>query len=314
MNRPVEPGRFALGCAPLGNLYRATDDQTAFEVVDTAWSRGVRVFDTAPLYGHGLSESRVGAALAARPREEFLLASKVGRLLVADDPAVSAAPTIFADVPPVHPVFDFSGDGVLRSVEESLGRLGLDRIDIVHVHDPDDHLDEAALGAFPALVRLRDEGVIGAIGLGTNTVAVGDRFVGAVDLDWLLLAGRHTLLEPAGALPLFERCIQEQVQVMAAGVFNSGVLARPVAGAPFDYAPAPARVLERAQRMAAVCAGRGVPLAAAAVQFPLRHPAVRLVVVGAASAAEVDDDVSMLDVAVPDALWSELAAMGAGDR
>jgi D-threo-aldose 1-dehydrogenase len=298
-------GGLGLGCAPLGNLYRAVDDEVAAATVDAAWDRGVRLFDTAPLYGHGLSEARLGAALAARPRDEYLLATKVGRLLV---PGPTPDDSIFAATPPVVPVFDFSADGVRRSVDESLERLGLDRIDLLHVHDPEDHLDRAEAEAFPALLRLRDEGVIGAVGVGTNFAAVAARFVGRVDLDCVLLAGRCTLLDRTGPAVVFDACVEHGVRVIAAGVFNSGVLAAPGPGAHFDYAPAPPDVLSRAERLRATCASFGVPLAAAAVQFPLRHPAVDTVLVGAQSPAEIREDADLLDVAIPDDLWPALAA------
>lgn len=305
----VEIGRLALGCAPLGNLFDPVTDGDARATVDAAWDRGVRLFDTAPLYGHGLSERRLGAALRGRPRDEYLVATKVGRLLV---PLAEGEPqdeTIFVDVPPVRPVFDFSGDGVLRSVEDSLERLGLDRIDVLHVHDPDDHLDEAETGAFPALVRLRDEGVVGAIGLGTNLASVASRFVGRVDLDWLLLAGRCSLLDRSGPTEVFEACAGHDVKVLAAGVFNSGVLAAPAPGASFHYAPVPDDVLARVVQMEAACAAHGVPLAAAAIQLPLRYEVVRAVLVGARTAAEVDEDVSLLDLPIPAELWEALASI-----
>lgn len=302
--------KLGLGCAPLGNLYRATTDEGAQATIDAAWEAGVRLFDTAPLYGHGLSEVRTGRALRPRPREDYALSTKVGRLLVPDPGGAAAREAIFEDVPPLRPVFDFSSDGVRRSIEESLTRLGLDRLDVVHLHDPDDHIDQAIAEAHPALVRLRDEGTIGAIGLGTNFADVAERFVGVVDLDWLLLAGRHTLLEQTGTGALFSRCEDLGIGVLAAAVLNSGILADPVPGAPYDYAPAPAAVLARAQRMQAVCARHGVPLAAAALQFPLRHPAVTMVLVGAATAAEVAEDARLLDLPIPAACWQDLAAEG----
>ncbi len=305
----VQIGRMALGCAPLGNLYEAVTDGNARATVDAAWERGVRLFDTAPLYGHGLSERRLGLALSERPRDEYWLATKVGRLLVPLGGEEDQEDTIFADIPNVRPVFDFSRNGVLRSVEESLERLGLDRIDLLHVHDPDDHLDEAEAGAFSALVRLRDEGVVGAIGLGTNLASVAAHFVGRVDLDWLLLAGRCTLLDTTGPQEVFEACESHDVAVLAAGVFNSGVLAAPAPGASFHYAPVPDDVLARVRRMEAACSERGVPLAAAAIQLPLRHPAVQAVLVGARSAAEVDEDVALLDAPIPEDLWEVLASI-----
>jgi D-threo-aldose 1-dehydrogenase len=305
----AEVGRIALGCAALGNLYDAVTDEDAEATVEAAWVRGVRLFDTAPLYGHGLSEVRLGRALAGRPREEYVLATKVGRRLVPLGAGELPEPTIFADVPPVQPVFDFSREGVLRSLDASLERLGVDHIDLLHVHDPDDHLDEAEAGAFPALIRLRDEGVVRAIGLGTTLASVADRIVGRVDLDWLLLAGRCTLLDRSGPDEVFDRCVEHGVRVLAAGVFNSGVLAAPTEGATFHYAPAPPDVLARVHAMEAACQPYGVPLAAAAVQLPLRQPAVDTVLVGARTAAEVHQDADLLDVQIPAELWEVLAAL-----
>lgn len=302
----VDPGRLALGCAPLGNLYEPVTDDDADAAVDAAWAHGVRLFDTAPLYGHGLSEARLGRALSSRPRDEFLLATKVGRLLVPLPEGDHGDPTIFADIPPVRPVFDFSADAVVRSIESSLERLGLDRVDLVHVHDPDDHLAEAESGAFAALAALRDQGVVRAVGLGTNSASVAAHFVGRVDLDWLLLAGRCTLLDRSGPVEVFDRCERNGVAVLAAGVFNSGVLAAPAEGAWFHYAPVPPEVLSRVRTIEAVCRDHDVPIAAAAIQLPLRHAVVDTVLVGARSAAEVDQDAELLDVPIPDELWAAL--------
>jgi D-threo-aldose 1-dehydrogenase len=304
----ADVGRLALGGAPLGNMFEPVAEDDAKATVDAAWARGVRFFDTAPLYGHGLSEIRIGRALAGRPRDEYVLSTKVGRLLVPVGDR-QPDPTIFTDVPPVQPEFDFSHDGALRSVEASLERLGVDRIDLLHVHDPDDHLDEAEAGAFAALLRLREEGVVRAIGLGTNETAVANRFVGRVDLDWLLLAGRCTLLDRSGPEEVFDRCVEHGVQILAAGVFNSGVLAAPAAGASFFYAPVPPAVLDRVQAMENLCAEFGVPLAAAAIQFPLRMRGVDTVLVGARTAAEIDQDADLLDVPIPAQLWPALDAL-----
>lgn len=297
-----------LGGAALGNLYDAVTETDADATVAAAWARGVRLFDTAPLYGHGLSESRLGRALAGFPCDETIISTKVGRVLVPDDDA--GADTIFADVPPVRPVFDFSAAGVEASLAASMERLGTDRFDIVHVHDPDDHLDVAVAETYPALTRWRDEGVVGAIGLGTNLASVADHVLdavadGRVELDWLLLAGRYTLLDRSGA-DVLDRCADLGVQVIAAGVFNSGLLAAPSDDAHFHYAPAPADVVAGAQRLASVCAGHGVPLAAAALQFAARHPAVSMVLPGARSAAEIDEDIDLFELEIPETLWSEL--------
>jgi D-threo-aldose 1-dehydrogenase len=309
MTRIGDVGRLALGGAPIGNLFEAVAERDALATVDAAWARGVRLFDTAPLYGHGLSEVRLGRALSGRPRDGYVLATKVGRLLTPVGADEVRDPTIFADVPAVQPVFDFSSDGVRRSVEASLERLAVDRIDLLHVHDPDDHLDAAEAGAFPALIRLRDEGVVNAVGLGTNLASVANRFVGRVDLDWLLLAGRCTLLDQSGPEEVFDRCVEHDVRILAAGVFNSGVLAAPAAGASFHYAPVPPDVLARVRAMQAACAAHDVPLAAAALQFPLRVPGVDTVLVGARTAAEIDEDADLLDLPIPDELWDALAIL-----
>jgi D-threo-aldose 1-dehydrogenase len=275
-----------LGCAPLGGLYSPVSEDDARATIDRAWELGLRAFDTAPLYGSGLSEQRVGAALRERPRHQFILSTKVGRLLRAGEP-----------------VFDFSYDGALRSLEESLERLGLDRVDVVLIHDPDDHADDALAGAYPALERLRAEGVVGAIGVGMNQWEIPARFVRETDIDCVLLAGRYTLLDRSGERELLPLCAERNVDVIAAGVFNSGVLA---GGGHYDDAPAPPEVLERARRLAETCARHGVPLEAAAVQFPLRHPAVTRVLVGCRSAAEVEEDVRLARLELPAELWSDL--------
>lgn len=298
----LTPERLVLGCAPLGGLFETVTDDDATATVDAAWDHGIRWFDTAPLYGHGTSERRLGAALAGRPRDDYVLCTKVGRVLEAGtDPD-----TIFRDVPDVRPRFDFSADGVRRSLEASLERLGVDRIDVVHVHDPDDHLDAAIAEAYPALQRLVDEGVIGAIGLGTNTPAVAERVLQEVAIDHLLLAGRITLLDRSGldaVLPLAE---SRGVGVLAAGVFNSGLLADPTPGAPFHYAPAPDDVVATAARLRTLATAADTSLLAAAVQYPARFSGVTRVVVGARSPAEVAADVGAAAEAVPESLWPEL--------
>lgn len=303
---PVEVTRLGLGCAPLANLYSAVSVEAAAGTVGAAWAHGLRFFDTAPLYGHGLSELRLGAALASLDRDAATVATKVGRLLV-PDAGLPPADTIFTDLPPVRPEFDFSRNGVLRSLEASLQRLGLDRVDVLHVHDPDDYLDQAIAEAFPALRDLRDQGVVGAIGAGMNHAAPLARIVREAGVDCVLVAGRHTLLEQTGALDLLDLCAERNVSVIAAGVFNSGLLADPyVAGATYDYAAAPPDVVARAQALARVCADHDAPLRAAALQFPLRHPAVTSVVVGARSKAEIDDNVALFRHPIPADLWSAL--------
>ena len=304
----VRVTRFALGCAPLGGLYEPVGEARARATVDEAWRRGVRTFDTAPHYGAGVSELRLGAALRERPREELVLSTKVGRVLV--EPGATPSASMFAEDSGLERRFDFGADGVRRSLEDSLGRLGLDRADVVHVHDPDDHLEEAIGSALPALAALRDEGVIGAIGAGMNAVAPLLRIVREADVDCILLAGRHTLLDQTALPELLPLCLERGVSVLAAGVLNSGVLADPRDGATFDYEPAGAAVLERARRIGAVCARHGVALPVAATAFPLRHPAVACVLVGARSSREVADDVDGVLRALPDALWADLVSAG----
>ncbi len=297
-----------LGCAPIGNMFKSLTDDDAIETVHAAFDAGMRMFDTAPLYGHGLSERRLGLALAALPRDELTVCTKVGRLLAAGEDDDS----IFHDVPPVHPVFDFSADGAHRSLEASLERLGLDRIDIVHVHDPDDHADEALAGAFVALRRWRDEGVVQKIGAGMNQSALLTRFVREADIDCVLLAGRYTLLEQPALADLLPLCADTGTEVFAAGVFNSGLLANPEPGAHYNYAPAPADLVARARQLRAICARHGVPLTAAALQFPARHPAVSIVLTGARSVAEVQANAADAGRPIPDELWDELAMSSEG--
>jgi D-threo-aldose 1-dehydrogenase len=300
--------RIGLGGAPIGGLFSAVDEDAALATIDTAYARGLRLFDTAPLYGHGLSEQRLGRVLASRPRDDFVLATKVGRLLRPD--VTPDHDTLFRGTPPVGPVFDFSYDGALRSIDESLERLGLDRVDIVHVHDPDDHYDEALRGAFPALARLRDEGAISAVGAGMNQVEMLERFAREADFDCFLVAGRYTLLDQSALTTLLPLCVERGIGVIIGGVYNSGILAGPSAGSTFDYHPAPPNWLERALALEAACNGHDVPLKAAALQFPLAHPAVSSMLLGARSSEELDESVELLSVEIPGDLWADLRRAG----
>jgi D-threo-aldose 1-dehydrogenase len=296
--------RLGLGTAPLAGLYRAVDESDAIKVIDRAWQMGLRFFDTAPLYGHGLGEMRVGRALRERPRNEFTLSTKVGRLLRADVPPEPGQS--FRGTPPVNPTFDFSYEGVMRSVEESRERLGLERLDVLHIHDPDNHYDEAIKGAYPALAKLRADGAIGAVGAGMNQSEMLARFAREGDFDCFLLAGRYTLLEQGALDELLPLCRERGITIIAGGVYNSGILADPNPRAHYNYAAAPAHLLERAQRLGDVCARHRVPLKAAAIQFPLGHPAVSTVVIGCRSVAQLEDSVAMFEVDIPPALWTEL--------
>jgi len=296
-----------LGLAPLGGLYAPLSDEEARAALEAAWHSGIRAFDTAPHYGAGLSESRLGSLISAYPRSQMIISSKVGRLLV---PANSDVEGVhgFYGTPPLSRVFDFSAAGVKRSVVESCARLGVDRLDIALIHDPDEHFAEALGQSLPALVDLRDEGVVGAIGVAMNQAGMLSRFVREAAIDCVMVAGRWSLLDRGAGEELLPLCLEREVGVLVGGVFNSGILARPGPGATFDYAPAPPELLARAWRMQDVCSAQGVPLRAAALQFPLRHPAVSAVVVGARSAAEIVEDVTDFDRELTAELWEELDA------
>jgi D-threo-aldose 1-dehydrogenase len=298
--------RFGLGTAPLAGLFEAVDEATGVGVIERAWESGIRFFDTAPLYGHGLAEMRLGKVLKQKPRDEFTLASKVGRLLRAD--ALPEPGQSWRGTPPVNPVFDFSYDGVMRSFEESMERLGLDRIDILHIHDPDNHYDAALAGAYRALDRLRSDGAIGAVSAGMNQAEMLTRFAREGDFDCFLLAGRYTLLDQVALKELLPECIKRGIAIIAGGVYNSGILADPKPGAHYNYQTAPAELLERARRIRDVCTRNGVPLKAAATQFPLGHPAVTCVVVGCRNAAQLDESLAMFEFEIPPQLWRDLKA------
>jgi D-threo-aldose 1-dehydrogenase len=294
----VRVTRLGLGTGPIGRPYEDAATRAPQETVERAWELGIRFFDTAPYYGEGRAERLLGEALRVYPRDEAVFATKVGRLIRPDAAGEPQA------------VFDFSSDATLRSLEESLERLGLDRVDVLHIHDPDDHYDSARDECFPALARLRDEGVIGAIGVGMNQAEMLARFVRETGIDCVLLAGRYTILEQPGLEELLPLCVERGVSVIAAGVFNSGVLADPDGAPEYNYAPAPAEVVARARALAAVCARHGVTLKAAAIQFPLAHPAVATALVGCRSAAEIEEDVALLRTEVPGALWDDLKGEG----
>ena len=304
--------RLGFGAAPIGNLYGAVSDDEAFAAVDAAWESGVRYFDTAPHYGLGLSERRLGAALAGRARGEFVVSTKVGRVLEPFDGGGDDLANGF-DVPAsFRRVWDFSADGVRRSLESSLERLGIDRVDVVYLHDPDEHWDEAVSQGIPALVALRDEGVVGAIGVGMNQWEMPARFVRETDVDVVMLAGRYTLVEQAALGEFLPLCLERGVAVVAAGVFNSGLLSRAVVAddAKYDYADAPASLLEKARRIASVCGSYGVTLPQVAIQFALGHPAVRSVVVGSRNGEQMVENAAAFSAVVPGELWEALRENG----
>lgn len=298
------------GASQLGNFGRAVSDEEARAVVDEAWRLGIRYFDTAPHYGLGLSERRLGAALADRPRDQYVLSTKVGRLLEPNPDGADLQDDDGFVVPATtRRVWDFSRDGILRSIEESLSRLGVDRIDIAYLHDPDDHWGAASTTGVETLVELRDEGVLGAIGAGMNQAAMLAEFVRRCDVDVVMAAGRYTLLDQSAAEELLPLAVERGVAVVAAAVYNSGLLSssRPAAGARFDYQEAGGDVVARARELADICERHGVSLPEAAIAFPLRHEAVCSVVAGMRSPEQAASTVERYEALIPETLWDELA-------
>ncbi|MFE2045624.1 aldo/keto reductase [Streptomyces sp. NPDC059477] len=308
---PTPAAALALGAAPLGNLFTALTDEQAYETVAAARRQGIRAFDTAPHYGLGLSERRLGAALRGHPRTEFTVSTKVGRRLEPiDGPTGDDLANGFA-VPATHRrVWDFTADGVRRTLESSLERLGLDRVDTVYLHDADHHAEQAFREGYPALEKLRAEGVVDAIGAGMNQTAMLTRFVRDTDIDVVLCAGRYTLLDQSALTELLPAARERNVSVVLGGAFNSGLLADPKPGSTYDYAAAPPDLLARALRLKAVAERHGTTLRAAALAFCAAHPAVAAVLVGTRSAAETDDCAEQFRRAVPAAFWRELVHEG----
>lgn len=285
-------------------------DEQAHAAVRAAWQRGIRYFDTAPHYGLGLSERRLGAALRAYDRARYTVSTKVGRRL---DPADGTGDDLahgFAVPATHHRVWDFTADGVRRTLEASLERLGLDRVDLVLLHDPDDHAEQAFREGYPALEKLRAEGVVGAIGAGMNQAEMLTRFVRDTDVDVVLCAGRYTLLDQGAATELLPEAERRGVSVVVGGPFNSGLLADPTPRATYDYTRAPQELLDRAVRIKEVAERHGTTLRAAALAFCSAHPAVASVLAGARTAAEVHDCADQFEATVPDAFWRELHEAG----
>jgi D-threo-aldose 1-dehydrogenase len=317
----IDDAPFGLGGAPLGNLFAPVAQEAAIALIGHAWSGGVRYFDTAPHYGSGLSERRFGAALSGIARDSYVLSTKVGRRL-APDPKAPREQHGYVDVPPFVQRWDYSYDGTLACVEESLARLGVGRIDYVFIHDvaPDAHganasarFAEAMDGAVPALTRLKAQGAIAGFGLGVNLCQVCVDALAHADLDVLLVAGRYTLLDQSALAELLPRCLARGTRVIVGGPFNSGILAtgaRPADGRPpfFDYQPAPPEIIERAAAIERLCADHAVPPKAAALQFPRGHPAVACVLAGARTTMELDENLAMLAHPVPAAFWRDLRA------
>ena len=309
------------GGAPLGNLYAAIPEETAQATLEAAWDAGIRIFDTAPLYGLGLSEERYGRFLSTKPRDDYVLSTKAGRILQ-DCPPEEATPDKFIDVPSRKFTFDYSYDGVMRSFEDSLQRIGVERIDILLCHDidifthgtaeaSDQRIREFMAGGYKAFVKLRDERVIKAIGAGINEWPVAEKLANEGDFDIFLLAGRYTLLEQEALTSFLPLCQETGIGIMLGGPYNSGILAigaRP--GSTYDYTPAPQDVLDRVARIERVCSAHDVPIAAAALRFPLAHPCVFTNIPGARTPQEVRQNVETLNVTIPAALWSDLKAEG----
>ena len=309
------------GAAPLGNLFRAISEDQAQAVLAAAWDAGVRYFDTAPLYGLGLSETRLNHFLRGKPRGDYVISTKVGRILEVSTADKRDGVGKWFDVPARRERYDYSHDGVLRSLEHSLERLGLDRVDILYAHDIDifNHGTEAAMlarlqefmaGGYRALCRLRDEGVIRAFGAGLNEWEPCDWLMQRGEFDIFLLAGRYTLLEQ-GAQGFMDRAAAKRVGVVIGGPYNSGILATgPRPGAHYNYGPAPREVMERAGRLQAICQAHGVRLVDAAFRFPLLHPATVSVIPGGQGLAEMDSNIRAAQAEIPAELWQALAAEG----
>jgi len=310
------------GAAPLGNLYRPLTEKDARTTLDAAWSAGCRYYDTAPLYGLGLSETRLNGFLRAKPRDSYLISTKIGRILELCAPEERSRQGAFFETPSRRERFDYSYDGVMRSLEFSLERLGLDRIDIVYAHDvdvfthgtqaaSDQRIRELMEGGYKALVKLREAGAIQAIGAGVNEWEVAEKLARAGDFDMFLLAGRYTLLEQQALESFLPYCVQNDIGVAIGGPYNSGILATgPRRGAFYNYAPASAEVLDRVARIQAVCKAHGVRLAEAALRFPLGHPAIVSVIPGGQKASEVRRNAEMIGAKIPPALWRDLKAAG----
>ena len=306
----IEVTRVGLGCASLGGMYGDITEERAHEVVRRAVSLGINVIDTAPLYGYGKSEIRIGRAVQGRNRSDFVLATKVGRLLVPkDEGGDTSQDANWGTESPLRPKFDFSYDAVMRSVEESLKRLETDRIDILHIHDPDNHYEQALRGAYPALDKLRSQGVIRAVSAGMNQSEMLARFAREGDFDCFLLAGRYSILEQGAMDELFPLCAEKNIGIMLGGTYNSGILASNLGvGAKFNYAEAPEDVLERARGLQTVAARHRVSLKAAALRFALAHPQVTCIIPGTRVPDRVNENLKLVDEPIPSEFWAELKA------
>ncbi len=300
--------RLGFGGVPLGGLYKDVSENEAEATVRRALDLGINYFDTAPIYGFGKSEIRLGRELAKCTRDSIVVATKVGYTLVADDGKPDEKVFHrFDNVPPLHPIFDYSYDGIMRTFAGSLERLNLSYVDILNIHDPDDHWKEAIEIVYPALHKLRAEGVVRAIGVGMNQAEMLARFAREGDFDCLLVAGRYTLIDHTALRDLLPVCQRKQISVVIGGPYNSGILATGVLpGATYNYVDASPAVIEKVAAIEAVCERHHVPLPAAALQFPTAHPAVAAIIPGARSAAEVERNIELLNLPIPKDFWEEL--------
>ncbi|MHB1171612.1 MAG: aldo/keto reductase [Lacisediminihabitans sp.] len=312
-----EFGRISYGAANVGNLYRALTDEDAMAVLEAAWDVGIRYFDTAPHYGLGLSERRLGAFLRTRSRDEFIVSTKVGRLLRANPEGEGLLDDAndFAVPATLKRVWDFSADGIRRSLDESLTRLGLDSVDILYLHDPEKNdvgLAAALNDGIPALVGLRNEGLVSAIGIGSMSVAALDAAVRSDALDLVMVAGRFTLIDQPALESVIPDCRDRLVGVVNAAVFNSGLLAKPTPDptARYDYGAVPPELFARTTQIAGICSEFGVDLPTAALQYTLREPAVRTVVVGGKNPGQIRQNAERMSADIPEALWASLADQG----
>ena len=304
----LELTRLSLGTAPLAGLFKSVDISESDQLIHTALDNGMNYFDTAPLYGHGLAEERLGRILG-KVSQPFVLQTKVGRVLNWVEKADSVPWFPDAD-PHIQPVFDYSADGIKRSLEDSLKRLGVDHIDIALMHDAENHIGQAINIAYPVLADLKRQGIIKAVGIGINFCDVAIEIMKNVDLDIVLLAGRYTLLDQSAQNKLLPYALERKVDITIGGVFNSGVLADPKPGATFEYLPASDEIIKKAQDIRAFLSKQGIPLTAAALQFPLRHPAVTSVLTGSRNSKELLANMADFDLELPEDIWNQLEGAG----
>ena len=310
--------KLALGTAPLGGLFTAVSDEQGQATVLAALDSGINFIDTAPLYGHGNAERMIGSALN-KTNKEYVISTKVGRVLKKFAPEeiagkVDGLAAFIGVDPTIFPVFDFSRDGILRSIQESLERLNISSIDIALIHDADDRIDEAIKNSYPVLDELRSQGVIKGIGVGMNICSYATKAVKEMDLDVILIAGRYSLLDQSAQEVLFKECLKKQTGVMVGGVYNSGVLANPTPESTYNYVPVTPEILSKVKQIQALLLDFDISLTAAAIQFPLRHPAVTCVLTGSRSVTELNANIKDFDQTIPDAAWKALEDAGLINR